>query len=74
MLYFALSEDSWLTKHVPLSVTIISGRPNVANSILNFSMTQLDEIMGVQTASTHFECASIATIMFFPWKGLAKSR
>ena len=68
------SSNSRLTKPVPLSVTTISGSPNLAKSDLSSSMTQLEEVEDVQTASIHLECASIATSMFFPSSGPAKSR
>ena len=47
--------NSSLTKPVPLSVTIISGRPNYANIVRSSSMTEFDDVEGVHTASIHFE-------------------
>ena len=38
------------------------------------SMTEAEEVDGVQTASIHFEWASIMTRMFFPSNGPKKSR
>ena len=54
------SSNSRLAKPVPLSVTTISGSPNLAESDPSSSMTQLEEVEDVQTASIHLECASIA--------------
>ena len=68
------SSNSRLTKPTALSVTTISGSPNLAKSDLSSSMTQLEEVEDVQTASIHLECASIATSVFFPSSGPAKSR
>ena len=41
------SSNSVLTKQVPLSVTIVSGNPNLVNKDLNSSMTAVDIAEGV---------------------------
>ena len=46
-----------------------SGSPNFVKSVRSSSITAFDEVVGVHTASIHFECASTVTRMYFPWKG-----
>ena len=47
------SSNFVLTKQVPLSVTIVSGNPNLANKDLNSSMTAVDVAEAVLKASIH---------------------
>jgi len=51
--------NSELVKHLPLSVTMTSGSPNVANTVLNSSITATEVAVFVWTASIDFEWASI---------------
>ena len=68
------SSNSELTNPGPLSVTMVSGRPNLANSDLSTSITAAEDVEGVEAVSIHLECASITIRMFFPSNGPAKSK
>ena len=52
--------NSALTKQVPLSITMVSGNPNLVNVVLNSSLTAFDVEVDVQKASNHLEWASIS--------------
>ena len=47
--------NSMLTKQVPLSDTIVSGKPNLLNSVLSYSITAFELTVGMQNASIHLE-------------------
>ena len=53
------ASNSAPTKQVPLSITMVSGNPNLANVVLNSSTTAFDVQVDVQRAPIHLEWASI---------------
>ena len=53
-------------KHVPLSVTIVSGRPNCANRVLSSLVTAVAVAGAALKASIHLECVSMRTKYMFP--------
>ena len=61
-------------KHGPLSVTIMSGIPNLANVFRISLMTVCDVALGVQNASIHLEWGSIRMRNILFSNGPAKSR
>ena len=67
---FMYSLNSELVNEGPLSVTMVSGRPWVANFCLLFSIVVSDVVVVIWHASSHFECASTAKRNILPIKGL----
>ena len=57
--------NSSLMKDGPLSVTIMSGIPNLANVFRISLMTVCDVALGVQNASIHLEWGSIRMRTFY---------
>ena len=53
------ASNFWPVNPVALSVMIVSGRPNFANTVHNSSMTTFDIVDDVHTASIHFEFLSV---------------
>ena len=64
MPYSISSSNSELVKLVPLSVTMVSGRPKVAKVCLNLSMVTADVAEAVMCTSIHFKYTSIAPMAF----------
>ena len=67
------SLNSSLVKHVPLSDTVVSGRPCVAKILCSFSMVYDVAVDGTTSTSNHLECASTRIRNCFPRNGPAWS-
>ena len=66
--------NSELIKYVPLSVIMVSGKPNLLNVVLSSCITTVDVAEAVSFASIHLECASISMRNIRRRNGPAKSK